>query len=649
MATYYFRNVGTNWGDAANWSLTDGGGATGVVPLATDDAVFTNNSGNCTVNALNRVCQTLNFNGGTGYLNTITFTFNISVGGSITLGTSMVFAGAASLRYVGIANSTFTSNGKEVGVPFEIAADTNNHTITYADNWTFGENFTIQSGTASIMTYNGNTLNCKKALLTNNVGARNISGTTSIIMIGTGSIGAAASANVNVGLNLTINTAGSYTFNSLIWGYLGSKTLTYTAGTITVTANATLTLRIGATATNTLNLNGVDFENITIGGGGTQTYTLTSNLKCKVVTQADSSTPIIMNGNTLFLTSFSNVVSLVNGFSGSTIFYFNCWSGNGSFNAFTYSMTDTVVDISNGNTLFLGNTVGAGLLFFGLNFTHLQGDLIPILVSFTGTFVDVLPNVVFNTIANNNGFGFTLKSNITVRNLGSLNQAPNSSFAINGSGYSATVLDSFINSQYITNAGTAKLIMGGNTNININIASFGAGIASEFEINTNGVVTFNTTTQAMFRGIFRHVKGQVIAKGTNIWFRNGATILGASRCNFDNVLIDGTVTMDEFFSGVPQIPTKVNINGSGNYVVNFQDGFEKIAKNVIVSNCTVGRRGQLLLLSKGSFKSTNIGIRYYNQSPNGVGSNLGTFVDNTLPSTQPFRKIPMLVGDPAYT
>jgi hypothetical protein len=649
MATYYFRNVGTNWGDAANWSLTDGGGATGVVPLATDDAVFTNNSGNCTVNALNRVCQTLNFNGGTGYINTITFTFNISVGGSITLGASMIFSGASLLRYVGIANSTFTSNGKEIGVPFEIAAATNNHTITYADNWTFGEDFTIQSGTATIMTFNGNTLNCKKSLLNNNTTTnRLIAGTTQIIMIGTGSIGSTSNVNVNIGLNFTINTAGSYTLNSLIWGYLGSKTFTYTAGTITVTANTTLTLRIIASATNTLNLNGIDFENITIGGGGTQTYTLTSNLKCKLMTQADNSTPIIMNGNTLFLTSFTNAVSLINNFSGTTIFYFNCWSGNGSFNAFRYSMTDTVVDISNGNTLFLGD--GFGLSFFGLNFTHLQGGLIPVNTSFNGTFVDVLPNVVFNTIANSNGFSFTLKSNITVRNLGSINQAPNSFFTINGSGYSATILDSFINSQYITNAGTAKLIMGGNTDIRINIASFAAGIASEFEINTNGVVTFNTTTQAIFSGIFRHIKGQVIAKGTNVWFRNGATVLGASRCNFDNVQIDGggTITMDEFFCGTPRIPTKVTSSG-GNYTVNFQDGFEKIAKNVVVSNCTVGRRGQLLLLSKGSFRGTNIGIRYYNQSPNGVGSNLGTFVDNTLPSTTTFRKIDMLVGDPAYT
>ena len=57
MPTYFFRNTGdTNWGTATNWSLTDGGGATGQVPLATDIARFSNNSGNCTVNGSNRVC-----------------------------------------------------------------------------------------------------------------------------------------------------------------------------------------------------------------------------------------------------------------------------------------------------------------------------------------------------------------------------------------------------------------------------------------------------------------------------------------------------------------------------------------------------------------------------------------------------------------
>ena len=640
-ALYYIGN--TNYSGSNLWAGTSGGAAIPSItaPLATDPVVFDANSGNCTLNVAG-VAASINF---AGYTNTITFTNTLSVSGNITLGVNMIFAGGALLRYIGSANSTLTSNGKEVGVPFEIAAATNNHTITYADNWTFGENFTIQSGTAVILTFTGNTINCKKSLLTNNVGTRYISGTTSIIMIGTGSIGAAASANVNVGLNLTINTLGSYTFNSLNWGFLGSKTFTYTSGTITVTASTTLFLNTQATATNILNLNGIDFENITLNGGGSPTYTLTSNLKCKLLTHADNTT-VVMNGNTLTLTSFSNTVTL-NGFSGSTIFYFNCWSGNGSVNTYSLSMANIVIDISNGNTLFLGN--GIGVAFGSGTITHLQGNLIPMNTSFNGTALNILPNVVFNNISNQYGVFFTLLSNITVRTLGAPNQFDNTGSAINGSGYSVTVLDSFI---FVGSSftGSAKIIIGGNTTIFTISYPFFLGVAIEFEINSPGVVTLSTTNSlgllGIFSGTFRHVKGQVITRGSNISFPNGSTILGASRCNFDNVTVGASVTMDEFFSGTPQLPTKVT---GSNSIINFRDGFEKIAKNVIVSSCIISRRGQLLILSKGSFRNNNIGIRYYNQSPNGVGSNLSTFVNDNLVGTQGFRKIDMLVGDPAYT
>ena len=60
MATYYFRNTGnTAWNTASNWSLTDGGGPTGVVPTATDDAYFTSNSGSCVVAGTVGVCTNL--------------------------------------------------------------------------------------------------------------------------------------------------------------------------------------------------------------------------------------------------------------------------------------------------------------------------------------------------------------------------------------------------------------------------------------------------------------------------------------------------------------------------------------------------------------------------------------------------------------
>jgi hypothetical protein len=130
MATYYFRNTGTGvWGTASNWSLTSGGGATGAVPTATDTAVFDNNSISCTLNTSNRVCQILS---ATTYTQTLNLsTFNLTVSGNITLGSGMTLTTTTGSLIVN-ANSTITTNGKTMSVPF--SALTGGITLTFADD-----------------------------------------------------------------------------------------------------------------------------------------------------------------------------------------------------------------------------------------------------------------------------------------------------------------------------------------------------------------------------------------------------------------------------------------------------------------------------------------------------------------------------------
>jgi hypothetical protein len=87
--------------------------------------------------------------------------------------------------------------------------------------------------------------------------------------------------------------------------------------------------------------------------------------------------------------------------------------------------------------------------------------------------------------------------------------------------------------------------------------------------------------------------------------------------------------MNEFFSGSPSLVTNIVSNGT-NYTIAFQDGFEKIAKFVDISSCTLSKPLQLLVLTKSKRNSTNSGIRYINQSPNGIAKgnpsvNLTTF------------------------
>jgi hypothetical protein len=631
MATYYFRNAGVNWGDAANWSLTDGGGATGAVPSSTDDAVFTNNSGNCTVNTTNRVCQTLNFNGGTGYTNTITFTFNISVSGAITLSSGMTFAGAATLRYFSGLNSTLTSNGKEVGVVFEFLCQ-GSHTITFADNWTFGENLILQSGTgAAVVIYNGNNLLCKKSLLTNNSSTRAVYGTTKIQMIGSGDIGT-VSSNLNVGLDLEINAVGSYTIRNFTWGYLGGRTLKYTTGTVIHPIGTTLSLSINSNATNTLDLNGIDFQTISIAGGSTVVYNLSSNLKC--VTLSNPSTAFTVNGNTIYVTSYN---CTANAQIGTSLIYFNGWNGDGTFDSANFQLSAT---IDTPNTLTIGNITATNV-----SINHIQGNIVHTGTLSLSTFTfNFLPNVLFNIISLTANGTITIQNDITCR----VFILGNITTTLAGVGYTLYILNEYrgiTSSNTYTNTAKISFIGSG-----IIAMIFGAGTTvGEFEINTSGVV--NLVGQLAFSGTFRHVKGTVISKGSQVILRTGATVLGASRMNLDNVFIVGgsTITMDEFFSGTPQVPTKVVSSNNVNYTINFTDGFEKLAKNVRVSRCTIGKRGQLLLLSKGGFGVNNLGIRYYNQLPNGVSTDTQKFVNNNLAGMPALRAVNMLVGDPVFT
>jgi hypothetical protein len=130
------------------------------------------------------------------------------------------------------------------------------------------------------MTYNGNNLLCKKSLITQIAGSnRRITGTTKIQMIGNGIIGSTG-ATTNIGLDLEINTSGSYLIRNFDWGYLGGKELKYSNGNITQEIGTYLGLMTAANATNTLDLDGIDFKQINFQGSVTATYTLLSNLKC---------------------------------------------------------------------------------------------------------------------------------------------------------------------------------------------------------------------------------------------------------------------------------------------------------------------------------------------------------------------------------
>jgi len=158
MATYYFRNTGTGvWGTATNWSLTSGGGATGAVPTASDTAVFDINSISCTLNTSNRVCLALSC---TTYTQTLNLSsLNLTVSGNINLGSSMTLTSTTGSLVIN-ANSTITTNGKTISVPFNIS--TAGRILTFTDNFVMTSNLTIFGTLASPITAQTNSFGVQR-------------------------------------------------------------------------------------------------------------------------------------------------------------------------------------------------------------------------------------------------------------------------------------------------------------------------------------------------------------------------------------------------------------------------------------------------------------------------------------------------------
>ena len=338
MATYYFRNVGSgNWGTAANWSLTDGGGPTGAVPTAADNAIFTSNGGACTVNTTARVCRTLVFSktqSVVGSINATTLTVTsvnygvldvgmtisgtgITPGTTITaLGTGTGGAGTYTVsvsQTVASTTITATTSGNDYANTITMTAD-----ITVSGNISLSPTMTIAgagaltvnasgilrgngktwstpmtiAGTSQTYTLSDNwtvsanfTLGATSAAVINgntlNLGA-NLTVTTTAINTGTSTLnlnGTGTWSHTSTGQirnNLTINTSGTITVSGNV--YYNTGILTYSTGTVVTTGS---TLNIATSVT--LNTSGMGtttnaWNNVLI--TGTSTITFTSNFNC---------------------------------------------------------------------------------------------------------------------------------------------------------------------------------------------------------------------------------------------------------------------------------------------------------------------------------------------------------------------------------
>lgn len=534
-------------------------------------------------------------------------------------------------------------------------------------NWSSTTNWSATSGGASGASVPGSA----DDVFFDNLGNSNSSVNSNFIVL---------SVNVSSGYTSTLNITSNFTLTATVSITLGAS----------MTIAGTGFLVLGRQTNASITSNGVVIPNFRITHQSTGTpliFTLNDVITCSgnlEIGNGNNGQNCTINGNSINATGNISIAgnnASLSRTNGTTVLNIN---GTGNQTLLSNSGVlhlDTNINKASG-TLTIGS-VSFPLFRFGGNktLTYITGAV----SVFTNTFLDIYESAILNTAGISwenvrpqtsgtitftsaftlvkdwdnsatqvlSGAGFftniggtligrgvsnslTLCNDLTCNGYTQLNSTALNGFAINNTG-SLTVGGNLTGTAVMNLTGTGTLS--------------GAGaIFSNLVINTPGTITLSGTIN--YRdSTFRHTSGTIVAKRSTFVFIASATMLGAGRMNLDNVQIagGGTITMDEFFSGTPQIPTKVVSTTTANYTINFTDGFEKLAKNVRVSRCTIGKRGQLLLLSKGGFGVNNLGIRYYNQLPNGVSTDTQRFVNNNLAGMPPLRAVNMLVGDPAFT
>jgi len=337
-----------------------------------------------------------------------------------------------------------------------------------------------------------------------------------------------------------------------------------------------------------------------------------------------------INGNTLYVGGNLSMVS--NGILGTTNIIFN---GTG-----TWLNTGAIAGIKNNVTINTTGTltIGANIYYNTGTLTYISGDVD------TGTNNSIL-NIATTATLNTNGViwnniiaspgTYTLTGNLSCKNF----TAGGGAVTFNSSGGNIYILGNLLHNGGGAMIGTASINLIGTGTWTDTAAN---DIRNNLIINTPGTITmvgniyYNT-------GTLTYINGTVNAKNSRLTISIAATLINCHKINFDRILITSgiIITMNEFFSGSPSLKTTISPTVlTTNYTIAFQDKFEKFTKFVNINNCTLSKPQQLLSITDMPNKKTNRGIRYLNQSPNGISK-----VDATVRNVMTFGAGGM-VNDP---
>lgn len=429
--------------------------------------------------------------------------------------------------------------------------------------------------------------------------------------------------------NLTVNVATAILAGIDFTNYV--NTITFTAA---ITSTGTINLGTGGftqagvsglIVSGTATISGTTVWSRTLQFTGTSiTYTLGSSLTVTGAISLSGTTASTLTGNTLNIQGNLTVTTTAT-VSGTTAFNFN---GTGTWN-------HTAVGYIQNNVTI--NTVGT--LTIGANIYYNTGTL-----TYTAGTVDTLTNnstlnigisstlntsgMFWNNIIFNNGTT-TLTNDLNCQNLtASVTITINGLFNINVSG-------NITANGIVQGTSTIVLVGTGLWTATNGSTTFRTPII----INTNGIITLANTLDC--GGNLTYTKGIVKSKNTTITFST-STLINLHKLIFKNVILgaSNTITMNEFFSGSPSLVTNISSTTTVNYNIAFQDNFEKISKFVNINNCTLSNPQQLLVITNSPKSSKNSGIRYINQSPNGIAKGDATILNTMTASAGGYVKDP---------
>ena len=422
------------------------------------------------------------------------------------------------------------------------------------------------------------------------------------------------------GIDFTNYPAGkTITFNNTLTLYGASINLG--TGLYTQAGTSGIIL-IGNTGTTGLTSNGVIWSRTFTfsGGGGGAIYTLNDDWNFTNNISFTNSNTCTINGFNIYTNGLTSTTTQPT--TGTTNINFN---GTGTWSNTSTGAVKNNITINTSGTL----TISGNVYYNTGTLTYTAGTVVS-----TGSVLNIALATTINTsgmtwrdVAMSNGIQ-TLTSDLNTEIL-RINNGGN--VTINNSGGNIFTLTLIHSSTFVV-SGTASInLIGTGTWIH----TLTGVISNNLNINTTGTLTIGTNVYYAI-GTLTYLSGKINAK-------NSTLILGTSTLiNLHKFLISSlsisagaTITMNEFFSGSPLIPINITSTSTTNYTIAFQDGFEKIAKFVNISNCTLSKPMQLLVITKTKRSSTNIGIRYINQSPNGIAKgepsvNLTTFGANGL-------------------